>query len=857
MRNDLSIVLKYIKSYKARSLAIILSIVLGTALIVGVGTLSRSAQQADLEMMKRDLGVHHVKFKDINKEQLKIVRDGNDIKNINITSNYASTDLGEKLPINIINASEDYLSTYSKLLKGRYPKGNNEVVIEEWVLNSMGLEPNLNQEITFKLYKKEKPETFKVVGILSDRYMEKSNGVCEMFLGFDESKLNKFDAYVEFNEDSDIDKNISDISKQAKFNKKDNIRRNNMLIDSVMANGRLDNQSKITAIAMSLFAGLVMYSIYSISVYQRIREYGVLKALGSTNFKIFNFMFYELLILSIIALPIGIVIGMGGAQISNKFVGNINPEVQGLKTPFVIPTNIIILAIVCTMLVALIISIFTFIKIRKLAPMDAIRRNLGKDKKLKKNSFIINKISNYIQITKSISMRNMFRNKKGFIMIIASMSIGGMMVIKTSYGFSSGDRMFESMNRSTYRNGDFILNNSSYLYNENGGISDEQINKIKNIDGIKEVKTASFLQTRMDIPKEKMIDVAYYEQENEKNKQTDSGYEMIDSKEVDGYTIKQQLKGFNDEMLNSLNDYLVSGEIDINKMKNSNTAILYLPHTYDEYEGYRDIVVGGGKPVADIKVGDTVKIKAPKGKIDEETYWEMKDNDDYDYEYYEFKVGGIVNYSYADDGIYSYENGIDVITSSDYLEKITGIDNNHLVFADMKEGADHKKINKELGKIGSQTPGTVTTDMIEEKITNEKMDNQRLMINYGVVLIIFIISAFNIFNNMSYNITSRTNEFGILRAVGITSEDFKNMIIYEGVLYGLISSVIVLVLGILMQIRMYDTYGFEGYGMEFEIAYKYYILITITNILIGLFATYLPARKIKESNIVESINIVE
>ena len=36
MANDLSIVLKYIKSYKARSLAIILSVVLGTSLTVGV-----------------------------------------------------------------------------------------------------------------------------------------------------------------------------------------------------------------------------------------------------------------------------------------------------------------------------------------------------------------------------------------------------------------------------------------------------------------------------------------------------------------------------------------------------------------------------------------------------------------------------------------------------------------------------------------------------------------------------------------------------------------------------------------------------------------------------------------------------
>ncbi|MCU9809171.1 hypothetical protein LEQ06_13970 [Paraclostridium sp. AKS46] len=83
------------------------------------------------------------------------------------------------------------------------------------------------------------------------------------------------------------------------------------------------------------------------------------------------------------------------------------------------------------------------------------------------------------------------------------------------------------------------------------------------------------------------------------------------------------------------------------------------------------------------------------------------------------------------------------------------------------------------------------------------------------------------------------------------------MIIYEGLLYGLLSSITVIVIGILMQIRIYNTWGFEYVGLEFEIAYMDYILVSVANILIGLFATYIPSRKIKESNIVESINIVE
>ncbi len=175
----------------------------------------------------------------------------------------------------------------------------------------------------------------------------------------------------------------------------------------------------------------------------------------------------------------------------------------------------------------------------------------------------------------------------------------------------------------------------------------------------------------------------------------------------------------------------------------------------------------------------------------------------------------------------------------------------------MKDGADHKAINKKLGKIGSQVPGTTTTDMTKEKEDNEKMGEKSMIYNYGIIAVLFTISVFNIINNVSYNLTSRTSEFGMLRAVGINEDDFKNMIIFEGLLYGVFSSIVVIILGILLQLRMYKTWGFEDIGLEFTIAYKEYILITITNIVIGLLATYFPARKIKESNIVEAINIIE
>lgn len=856
MKNDLSIVLKYIKSYKARSLAIILSIVLGTALIVGVGTLSRSAQQADVDRMKRELGTHHVKFKDIDKEQLEIVKQGKDIKDISITSYYASTEIGQKLPINIQYASENYLNNDSELKKGRFPKGNNEVVVEEWVLNSMGLELNLNQELTFKLYQKEKPETFKVVGILEDRYKEKQIGVCEMFLALDENNINKFSTYVEFCENSDINKNINNITKKAKLNKEKQVNINKMLVESIQKNGSVDEASKKMAIVLSLFAGLVIYSIYSVSVYQRIRDYGVLRALGSTSIKIFQLMFSELLILSVIAMPIGIFIGMGGAQIFNILVGNIQFEGKISQTPFVVPSSIILLSIACTLLVILLISILTYIKIKKIAPIEAIRKNFGLEKKSKNNNLVLSKLSKNISITKAISFRNIFRDKKSFILIILSMSLGGIMIIKTNYAFSRSTQMNASINKETFMNGDFILNVSGAM-DEQNGLVDKQINEIKNIDGISEVKTAKILNTRMQIDKEKILDKQFFDCLKKGGYYGDvlNGL-LIDDKSTGDYLIKQKLKGYNDEMLKSLNKYTVSGELDIEKIKKENLAVVYIPHTYEVFEGYKD--VGDhtyGKPIVDIKVGDTVKVKYPKGKIDTDEYWKGRGN--YEYEEYEFKVGAIVDYPFADNNVYSGDSGVDVIINDSDFKKITNINNYDLVYANMENGENHNVINKKLGKIGSQVPGTTTTDLVKEKQDNEKMTQKELIYEYGKISIIFMISIFNIINNVSYNLTSRTSEFGMLRAVGISEDKFKFMIVFEGLLYGVFSSIVVIVGGILLQLRMYKTYGFETYGIEFAIAYKDYILIVVTNILIGLFATYIPARKIKESNIVESINIVE
>ncbi len=44
--------------------------------------------------------------------------------------------------------------------------------------------------------------------------------------------------------------------------------------------------------------------------------------------------------------------------------------------------------------------------------------------------------------------------------------------------------------------------------------------------------------------------------------------------------------------------------------------------------------------------------------------------------------------------------------------------------------------------------------MVQDKVTNEKNLQQTKLYTYGIVAILFVISIFNIINNVSYNLTS-------------------------------------------------------------------------------------------------------
>lgn len=236
--------------------------VLSIALIVGCGTLSQSAKQANIDKTKYEEGLYHVRYKDITKEQLSIIEKNKDIKEIGMTSYYDSNNPDNKLMINLTMANKEYIkSGNSRLIDGTLPTKKNEIALEEWALKNMGLEPKLGEKITLDLYNKASKETYTLVGILKDRAREKSVGQVDGFLAFDINSINKLDAYITFDESSNINENIQTISKQAKI-KSDNVRKNNMLLEALGDTGQKDYKVILLAIIVSIVSVIVIHGIF-------------------------------------------------------------------------------------------------------------------------------------------------------------------------------------------------------------------------------------------------------------------------------------------------------------------------------------------------------------------------------------------------------------------------------------------------------------------------------------------------------------------------------------------------------------------------------------------------------------------
>ena len=237
-----------------------------------------------------------------------------------------------------------------------------------------------------------------------------------------------------------------------------------------------------------------------------------------------------------------------------------------------------------------------------------------------------------------------------------------------------------------------------------------------------------------------------------------------------------------------------------------------------------------GKQLAEsrkLEVGDDVELPSPKGK---KTYpiAGVVDND---------VVGG-------GSGIYLSKKAL----ARDFNET-----ESEFLAIKAEPGTDRGTLTHKIEDVLGEYPQFTLYSNAEWKAQIESDFNRQYVFFYAIMGVSVAVSAFGVVNTLSMSVFERTREIGILRAVGTTRFQVGRLVIDEGIVISLIGCLVGVALGSLLGYLFVRGSGAGG----FEVAFYYpkipALAALLSGLFIGVFAGLLPARSAARKSIVEAV----
>ena len=127
--------------------------------------------------------------------------------------------------------------------------------------------------------------------------------------------------------------------------------------------------------------------------------------------------------------------------------------------------------------------------------------------------------------------------------------------------------------------------------------------------------------------------------------------------------------------------------------------------------------------------------------------------------------------------------------------------------------------------------------------------NRILIILYILLALSVIVSLFGIVNTLVLTIFERTREIGMLRAIGMTRRQVRQMILHESIITALIGAALGIVLGIVLALLLIARVDF----IVFSFPTTQVIVFVVAAIVVGILAALFPARRAAKLDPLEAI----
>jgi putative ABC transport system permease protein len=170
-----------------------------------------------------------------------------------------------------------------------------------------------------------------------------------------------------------------------------------------------------------------------------------------------------------------------------------------------------------------------------------------------------------------------------------------------------------------------------------------------------------------------------------------------------------------------------------------------------------------------------------------------------------------------------------------------------------RPGSDREVLAHRIEAVLEDYPQFTLYSNAEWKAQIESDFNRQYVFFYAIMGVSVAVSAFGVVNTLSMSVFERTREIGILRAVGTTRLQIGRLIIDEGIVISLIGCLIGVALGSLLGYLFVQGSGAGGFEIDFYYPKLPALAALLSGLFIGIFAGLLPARSAARKGIVEAV----
>ncbi len=225
----------------------------------------------------------------------------------------------------------------------------------------------------------------------------------------------------------------------------------------------------------------------------------------------------------------------------------------------------------------------------------------------------------------------------------------------------------------------------------------------------------------------------------------------------------------------------------------------------------------------DIGVGDPITVETPTGK--RVTY----------------RVTGSVEDS-SDDLLGSF-----VITQR-ALARDFGESRPSKTFVKLQPGASARPVD---ALVKREFPSTESLNQKQLKDSQSEQINQLLGLIYALLSLAVIVSLFGIVNTLALSIHERTRELGMMRAIGMSRRQVRQVIRYEAAITALIGAILGSVLGLVFAALVSRPLADEGFVLSFPVVTLIALLVLAA--LAGVVAAIGPARRAAKIDVLDAL----